>query len=179
MLDSLCRPSLLGLNLPRVSRPEASNHSHPSNMQVWHCTVPKGYSHFVTYTVRCHTVTARAVCSYHFYSLTGWSMLCEALCVVYGYAHIHTHPHTSCHLWQINSLCVQGWYSRAHLSLLCTRAGCNLGFTHSYANTNLSVFVVLSLDCFGCVCLVQLFLASLSSTSCIVSRMPVSYLRWR
>lgn len=64
-------------------------------------------------------------------------------CVWYMGMHTHTPTHTSCHLRQINSLCVQGWYSRAHLSLLCTKAGCVLGSMNSHANTDLNVFGVL------------------------------------
>lgn len=141
-LDSWYHPSLLGQKKPRVSRLETSNHSRPSNMQISHCTVPKGYSHSVPDTVHCHIVTARAMCNHLFYSLTGlkygfWSTVCGIwVCT-------RTHPHTSCHLWEIDSLCVQGWYSRAHLSLLCTRAGSILGFSHSYANTDLNVLAVL------------------------------------
>lgn len=47
-----------------------------------------------------------------------------------------THPHAGCHLWQINSLCVQGWYTRAHLSSPCSRADCcTLPVPHSNTHT--------------------------------------------
>lgn len=50
-------------------------------------------------------------------------------CVWYMGMHTYTPTHKLSS--QIDSLCVQGWYSRAHVSLLCTRAGCILGSSHS------------------------------------------------
>lgn len=45
-------------------------------------------------------------------------------------AHIYIHTHTQAVISGKKSLCVQGWHSRAHLSLLCTRAGYVLEPTH-------------------------------------------------
>lgn len=118
------RPSPLGSKLPRVSRPEASNHvlvtrrSEAAASQ--RATIIQCFTRFAAAPRR-----SQGMCSSHFQSAQGESMVSEAqraVCVCGG-VDTYTHPRTSCHLWQINGLCVQGWYNRAHLSLLCTRAG--------------------------------------------------------
>lgn len=100
-----------GAAWPCVSGPVTSNPSSSSDTQIRHIC-PEGLYSF------CSSHGSQT----HPYNTHQWTFLQSYSCYRwYVEVHIYT-PQTSCHPWQIDCLCVPWWYSRVHLSLLCSRA---------------------------------------------------------